>query len=147
MDNDKYTWYNVKIIATGQNIIVRQEGDVWVAKDGFTYTTKELDFNNKNFQNFLEQMKENNEEWNKQSKIQHETLLKMYESMDAKAIADHQAEIDEKKFWCNLRSELFKIYQKLYYTYEIEQVLDIVNHSIDKLYEQNQEFLKKNFNK
>lgn len=144
MDNDKYTWYNVKIIATGQNIIVRQEGDVWVAKDGFTYTTKELDFSDKDFQNFMKQMEENNEEWNKQNKIQHETLLKMYESMDAKAIADHQAEIDEKKFWRNLRSELFK---KLYYTYEIDQALSTVNNAIDKLYEQHREFLKKNFSK
>ena len=49
----------------------------------------------------LKQIEKNNEEWNKQNKIQYETLLKMYESMDAKSIADHQAEIDEKKFWCN----------------------------------------------
>ena len=95
---------------------------------------------------FLKQIEKNNAEWNKQNNAQYEAFLKLYESMDAKAIADHQAEIDEKKFWCNLRSELFKVYQKLYYTHEIDKVLDTVNHAIDKLYEQHQEFLKRNFN-
>lgn len=77
-------------------------------------------------------------------------LREMLSSMDAKAIADHQAEIDEREYWRKLRGDIAleiirkrgdKDYYKTASHYEI--ISDMTRVLFNELYAQHQEFTNK----
>lgn len=147
---ENYNW--IKCIDKNFNneVEVRQResrSDVFVDREGYIYNITDLDFTVKLQENlfptpeeFLENFKKNLKETEEANARQQENLMKMFESMDAKAIADHKAKIDEREFWRKLRGDIFM--SMLEGDGTPEQCLEMTEMYFSRLYKQDQEFFR-----
>lgn len=110
---EKYNWISAIERKSGKRILVRQleaGSGIWFDKEeGDSHTASDLDFTQtpeipQFMADFNEKMRKSDEE-NERTQKQ---LQDMIASMDAKAIADHQAEINQRAYWMKLRGEIFK---------------------------------------
>lgn len=123
----------------GEDIKVRQSrayGDIFVDEQGREYVASVLDFTGARLEipDFNEQNKENLN-----------ALKDMMKSMDAKAIADHKAVIDELEYWRKLRGEIF---MELYRDHSAKNdsrksedaLLSKTKYIVNQLWQQDQDF-------
>jgi hypothetical protein len=85
----------------GEDMKVRQRrayGDIFVDEQGNEYMSRNIDFTGTRLAI---------PDLNEQNKENLNALKDMMKSMDAKAIADHKAVIDEFEYWRKLRGEIF----------------------------------------
>lgn len=131
----------------GEDIKVRQSrayGDIFVDEQGNEYLSRNIDFTCARLPipNFNEQNKENLN-----------TLKDMMKSMDAMAIADHNAVIAEFEYWRKLRGEIF---MEMYRDHlakndgrlSEDDLLNKTKYVVYQLWQQDQDFIsdKKVFN-
>lgn len=95
----------------GEFVKVRQSkagSGEFVGVDGNIYTVYDLDFTQIHplDADLLRQFEESNKRYAEQQVEYQELLNKMLSSMDANAIADHKAEIDEREYWRKLRGDI-----------------------------------------
>lgn len=114
-----------------REIFVRQEVEgsgTFVDNEGNRYHISELDLTRNTFEPQIAPVEKT------------DGLKWLLESMDANAIADHKAKIDEREYWRKLRGETFSSLRKEYRSeYDaLKQTEFIINH----LYAQDQEFFK-----
>ena len=83
-------------IAAGMNEFIDDEHNV--------YSVEQLDFTHADFDldGFLKSVERDNAE----SRERFEMLQKLYMSLDANAVADHKAMIDEREYWRKLRGDI-----------------------------------------
>ena len=123
----------------GEDIKVRQSrayGDIFVDEQGREHVASALDFTCARLAipDFNEQNKENLN-----------ALKDMMKSMDAKAIADHKAVIDELEYWRKLRGEIFvEMYRdhlaKNDSRKSEDDLLNKTKYLINQLWQQDQDF-------
>ena len=131
-------WILVKNLE-GEDIKVRQRrayGNIFVDEQGKEYTSIVLDFTNARLAipDFNEQNKENLN-----------ALKDMMKSMDAKAIDDHKAVIDEFEYWRKLRGEIF---MEMYRDHlakndgrkSEDDLLNKTKYLVNQLWQQDQDF-------
>lgn len=124
----------------GEDIKVRQSrayGDIFVDEQGNEYLSRNIDFTCARLAipDFNEQNKENLN-----------ALKDMMKSMDAKAIADHKAVIDEFEYWRKLRGEIF---MEMYRNYLVkndcrlseDNLLNKTKYVVNQLWQQDQDFI------
>lgn len=104
-------WIFARLKSTGKVVRVCQDkaGDMCFHTDeGERHNIYELDFTNTDAfpQDALDAFLESNNDYAKQQMEHQEMLNKMLSSMDANAIADHKAEIDEREYWRRLRGDI-----------------------------------------
>ena len=131
-------WILVKNLE-GKDIKVRQSrayGDIFVDEQGREYVASVLDFTGARLAipDFNEQNKENLN-----------ALKDMMKSMDAKAIADHKAVIDEFEYWRKLRGEIFmEMYRdhlaKNDSRMSEDDLLNKAKYLVNQLWQQDQDF-------
>lgn len=124
----------------GEDIKVRQSrayGDIFVDEQGNEYMSRHIDFTGARLAipDFNEQNKENLN-----------ALKDMMKSMDAKAIADHKAVIDELEYWRKLRSEIFmEMYRdhlaKNGSRMSEDDLLNKAKYLVNQLWQQDQDFI------
>lgn len=132
-------WILVKNLE-GKDIKVRQRyayRDIFVDEQGKEYVANVLDFTDARLAipGFNEQNKENLN-----------ALKDMMKSMDAKAIADHNAVISEFEYWRKLRGEIF---MEMYRNYLVkndgknseDDLLNKTKYLVNQLWQQNQDFI------
>lgn len=131
----------------GEDIKVRQSrayGDIFVDEQGNEYMSRNIDFTCARLAipDFNEQNKENLN-----------ALKDMMKSMDAKAIADHKAVIDEFEYWRKLRGEIFmEMYRNHLAKNDGRQseddLLNKTKYLVNQLWQHDQDFIfsKKVFN-
>lgn len=139
-------WILVKNMK-GEDMKVRQSrayGDIFVDEQGNEYMSRNIDFTCARLAipDFNEQNKENLN-----------ALKDMMKSMDAKAIADHKAVIDELEYWRKLRGEIF---MEMYRDHlakndsrkSEDDLLNKTKYLVNQLWQQDQDFIfgKKVFN-
>jgi hypothetical protein len=124
----------------GEDIKVRQSrayGEIFVDEQGNEYASISLDFTCARLAipDFNEQNKENLN-----------ALKDMMKSMDAKAIADHKAVIDEFEYWRKLRGEIF---MEMYRDHlakndsrkSEDDLLNKTKYLVNQLWQQDQDFI------
>lgn len=108
---EKYRWIKANFYGNGEEIFVRQsEADrsVFFDADGHAYNIDELDFTQISEQpSFIAEMNERMRKSDEEHERTQKQLREMLAAMDSRAIADHQAEIDERAYWMKLRGEIF----------------------------------------
>lgn len=132
-------WILVKNLE-GKDIKVRQSrayGEIFADEQGREYVASVLDFTGARLAipDFNEQNKENLN-----------ALKDMMKSMDAKAIADHKAVIDEFEYWRKLRSEIF---MEMYRDHlakndsrkSEDDLLNKTKYLVNQLWQQDQDFI------
>lgn len=132
-------WILVKNLE-GEDIKVRQKrayGNIFVDEQGKEYTSIVIDFTNARLviPDFNEQNKENLN-----------ALKDMMKSMDAKAIADHKAVIDELEYWRKLRGEIFmEMYREHLAKNDSrkseDDLLSKTKYLVNQLWQQDQDFI------
>lgn len=124
----------------GEDIKVRQNrayGDIFVDEQGNEYMSRNIDFTCARLAipDFNEQNKENLN-----------ALKDMMKSMDAKAIADHNAVIAEFEYWRKLRGEIF---MEMYRDHlakndgrkSEDDLLNKAKYLVNQLWQQDQDFI------
>jgi len=132
-------WILVKNL-DGEDIKVRQNrayGGIFVDEQGREYVASVLDFSGARLEI---------PDFNEQNKEDLNTLKDMMKSMDAKAIADHKAVIDEFEYWRKLRGEIFmEMYRdKLAKNDGRKSEDDLLNKTkylVNQLWQQDQDFI------
>lgn len=147
---EQYNW--IKAYYASQNddceheIFVRQMfggSEYFVDKDGCKFHVSELDLTRSDYEHQIfniEDFEKRNKEIEQQYKENQTMYLEMLSKMDANAIADHKAKIDEREYWRKLRGEIFASLRKEYHS-----DLDALNQTeiiTNRLYEQDTKFFK-----
>ena len=131
-------WILVKNLE-GKEIKVRQRrayGDIFADEQGREYVASVLDFTGARLS-----IPDSNE----QNKENLNALKDMMKSMDAKAIADHKAVIDEFEYWRKFRGEIF---MELYRDHlakndsrkSEDELLNKTKYLVNQLWQQDQDF-------
>lgn len=110
---ENYRW--IKCVYVGLDdsfdVEVRQSeesNDVFIDRKGNRIGIADLDFTQiPDDERILLDSQENMKRMNEEHERTQNQLREMLAAMDAKSIADHQAEIDEKTYWRNLRGDIF----------------------------------------
>lgn len=150
---ENYRWIKVRFYGNGEEISVRQsEADrsVFFDADGHSYNIDELDFTQIPEQpSFLAEMNERMRKSDEEHEKTQNQLREMLSAMDARAIADHQAVIDERKYWRKLRGDIaLEIIRKRgdnsHYSTppHFVTIADMTEVLFDELYKQDKEFFK-----
>lgn len=135
----------------GEVIKIRQRkvlGDIFVDEKGNEYQAHDLDLTEARFDlpdDFKKEFEENNKRFSEQQLEQQELMNKMLSSMDANAIADHKAAIEEREYWRKLREEIFmKMMEKFNtgLTKDADSALTLTKYIFNQLYDQDYEFFK-----
>lgn len=143
---EQYNWIKAYYLEQQREVFVRQEVErsgVFVDDEGNRYHISELDLTRSGYepQIFnLEEFEKRNKEINQQYQESQAMYMEMLSKMDANAIADHKAKIDEREYWRKLRGEIFASLRKEYHS-----DLDALNQTeiiTNRLYKQDQEFFK-----
>lgn len=124
----------------GEDIKVRQSrayGDIFVDEQGNEYMSRDIDFTCARLAI---------PDFNEQNKEDLNTLKDMMKSMDAKAIADHKAVIDEFEYWRKLRGEIF---MEMYRDHlakndsrkSEDDLLNKTKYLVNQLWQQDQNFI------
>ncbi len=136
---EKYNWikavFTTNASLAKKEVLVRQEvegSETFVDGAGNRFHISELDLTLNTFEpQFIPVEKTDGLKW-------------LLESMDANAIADHKAKIDEREYWRKLRGEIFKMMFEA--TQDdggtMEGVLKYTEKYFDAIYKQDQEFFK-----
>ena len=146
---EKYNWikaYYTTDALEEKEVFVRQEieeSECFVDRDGERYHISELDLTRSDYETQiynLEELEKRNKEMNQQYQESQAMYMEMLSKMDANAIADHKAKIDEREYWRKLRGEIYASLCKEYHSDldALNQTEFIINH----LYEQDKEFFK-----
>lgn len=142
---EKFNWISAKVIGTDEFVRVRQTNlreQVFITATGVVYDFQDLDFTQPNTEEqfFLDCVKENN----KKMEDQQELMNKMLGSLDANAIADHKAKIDEREYWRKLRGDIFKAVFDATPNDKgtMKTVIDTTKFYFDALYKQDKDFFK-----
>lgn len=131
----------------GNDVKVRQGepfSRMFIGEDGIMYDASDLNFTGVPSRNadILKQLDENNKRYAEQQVEHQELMNKMLASMDANAIADHKAEIDEREYWRRLRGDVFLELIKRDWINDKNSALNLTMDAINELYEQDTEFFK-----
>lgn len=131
----------------GNDVKVRQGepfSRMFIGEDGIMYDASDLNFTGVPSRNadILKQLDENNKRYAEQQVEHQELMNKMLASMDANAIADHKAEIDEREYWRRLRGDVFLELIKRDCKNDKNRALNLTMDAINELYEQDTEFFK-----
>ena len=132
----------------GNDVKVRQEepfSRMFIGEDGIVYNASDLNFTGVPSCNadILKQLDENNKRYAEQQVEHQELMNKMLASMDANAIADHKAEIDEREYWRKLRGDIaLEVIKQCDGVIDYEDVSVAVKGLFDLLYEQDKDFFK-----
>lgn len=131
----------------GNDVKVRQGepfSRMFIGEDGIMYDASDLNFTGVPSRNadILKQLDENNKRYAEQQVEHQELMNKMLASMDANAIADHKAEIDEREYWRRLRGDVFLELIKRDCKNDKNRALNLTMDAINELYEQDTEFSK-----
>lgn len=123
----------------GLTVKVRQTSafsDIFVDEKGFEYNVILLDFTQPDAElpDIMQELNARNKEWHEQSKAQQAQISALLQSMDANAIADHKAKIDEREYWRRLRGDIFLAIGG--------QSTEFVDRIVRELYDQDKEFFK-----
>lgn len=124
----------------GEDIKVRQNRayvDIFVDEQGNEYMSRDIDFTCARLEI---------PDFNEQNKEDLNTLKDMMKSMDAKAIADHKAVIDELEYWRKLRGEIF---MEMYRDHlakndsrkSEDDLLNKTKYLVNQLWQQDQDFI------
>jgi hypothetical protein len=139
-------WINAKILGGG-DVKVRQEepfSRMFIGDDEIVYDVSGLNFTGVPSCNadILKQLDENNKRYAEQQVEHQELMNKMLASMDANAIADHKAEIDEREYWRKLRGDIaIEVLRKSSDINHLD-IMKITQQLFNILYEQDKEFFK-----
>ena len=151
---NQYNWIKAYYVSQNddmkQEIFVRQEvenSDMFVDDKGNRYHISGLDLTHSDYepQIFnLEEFENRNKEINQQYQESQAMYMEMLSKMDANAIADHKAKIDEREYWRKLRGEIFKMVFDATPDDRgtMEGVLEYTKKYFDAIYAQDQEFFK-----
>lgn len=123
----------------GEDIKVRQNrayGEIFVDEQGNEYMSRHIDFTGARLAI---------PDFNEQNKEKLNALKDMMKSMDAKAIADHKAVIDEFEYWRKLRGEIF---MEMYRDHlakndsrkSEDDLLNKAKYLVNQLWQQDQDF-------
>lgn len=139
-------WILARTLA-GNDVKVRQGepfSRMFIGEDGIMYDASDLNFTGVPSRNadILKQLDENNKRYAEQQVEHQELMNKMLASMDANAIADHKAEIDEREYWRRLRGDVFLELIKRDCKNDKNRALNLTMDAINELYEQDTEFFK-----
>lgn len=131
----------------GNDVKVRQGepfSRMFIGEDGIMYDASDLNFTGVPSRNadILKQLDENNKRYAEQQVENQKLMNKMLASMDANAIADHKAEIDEREYWRRLRGDVFLELIKRDWINDKNRALNLTMDAINELYEQDTEFFK-----
>lgn len=131
----------------GNDVKVRQGepfSRMFIGEDGIMYDASDLNFTGVPSRNadILKQLDENNKRYAEQQVENQKLMNKMLASMDANAIADHKAEIDEREYWRRLRGDVFLELIKRDWINDKNSALNLTMDAINELYEQDTEFSK-----
>ena len=147
---EEYNWikayYASQNDVSGHEVFVRQVescSEYFVSDKGNRFHISELDLTRSDFepQIFnLEEFEKRNKEINQQYQESQAMYMEMLSKMDANAIADHKAKIDEREYWRKLRGETFASLRKEYRS-DLE-ALNQTEFIINNLYDQDKEFFK-----
>lgn len=136
---EQYNWirayYTIHDGDDEREVFVRQEvegSETFVDDKGNRFHISELDLTRNTFEPQIFPVEKT------------DGLKWLLESMDANAIADHKAKIDEREYWRKLRGEIFK--RVFDATPDdgatMESVLEYTEKYFDAIYAQDQEFFK-----
>ena len=161
MTMEKYNW--IKAVFTtneslaDKEVLVRQEvegSETFVDGAGNRFHISELDLTHSDYEPQLfnlEEFEKRNKEMEQQYKESQAMYMEMLSKMDANAIADHKAKIDEREYWRKLRGDIFLEVTRLRlqdtkYPYtsagDYNFLLGVTSHCFKELYDQDQEFFK-----
>lgn len=125
---------------------------MFVDGEGNRYHISELDLTRSNYEPQIFNLKgfeERNKEIEQQYKENQTMYLEMLSKMDANAIADHKAQIDEREYWRKLRGDIAletirKRGDKGHYdtSSHFVTIADMTRVLFNELYDQDQEFFK-----
>lgn len=146
---ENYNWIKAVAISNGKQVEVRQGeagGRIWIDKEGTTYTITDLDFTQApELLDFMKGFEETNKRFAEQQVEHQELINKMLSSMDANAIADHKAKIDEREYWRKLRAEMFlKVMGRYDFNHAgaVDSALSRTKYIVNQLYNQDKDFFK-----
>ena len=155
-------WINA--VYTGQNQDERNEirvkqlaprSQTFVDESGTHYSIDELDLtvecdNEDESAKMKRHLDEANKEFARRQVETQETINKMLASMDANAIADHKAKIDDRDYWRKLRGDIaLEIIRKIgssdhrYYKDNYGTIAGMTKQLFDLLFSQDVEFNEK----
>lgn len=141
---EKYKWMHATVVVTGRPILVRQRQaglDDWVDTEGAYYQTQDLDLTQATEQNsFLDELNGRLQRSQEESERTQKQFSEMLANMDTKAIADHQAEIDERAYWRKLRGDIALEILRGGDNLTCEQICENVSKIFNKLYAQDVQF-------
>lgn len=132
----------------GESVTVRQGeagSKLFIGNDGKMYDVSDLDFTQIHplDADFLRQFEESNKRYAEQQVEHQELLNKMLSSMDANAIADHKAKIDEREYWRKLRGDIFlELIKGQSSSTNIRWAYGMTEECVIRLYEQDKDFFK-----
>ena len=144
---ENYRWIKVRIIKSGVDVYVRQREDVRGAfydSDGNVYDITELDFTQIPEEPlFMTDYKERMQKQEEEHEKTQNQLRDMLSAMDARAIADHQALIDERAYWRKLRGDIFlEILKESVERTSYGTMIETTRYVFDELYDQDKDFFE-----
>ena len=149
---EQYNWikayYTTADTLEEKEVFVRQEvkqSETFVDDKGNRYHISVLDLTRSDYQPQIfniEDFEKRNKEIEQQYKENQTMYLEMLSKMDANAIADHKAKIDEREYWRKLRGDIFLEYCKRESVETTIEALNVTDEIIKKLHAQDQEFFK-----
>lgn len=156
---EQYNWikavFTTKESLAEKEVLVRQEfagSEEFVDGAGNRFHISELDLTRNTFEPQLfnlEEFEKRNKELDTQFKANQEIMNKMLSSLDANAIADHKAKIDEREYWRKLRGDIAleiirKRGDKEHYNSPsgYGTIANMAKFLFDELYNQDKEFFK-----
>ena len=159
MTMEKYNW--IKAYYASQNddseheILVRQEveqSETFVDDKGNRFHISELDLTRSDYEHQIFNLEES-EKRNKEIEQQNQTTyLEMLSKMDANAIADHKAKIDEREYWRKLRGDIaLEIIRKrggnehYFMPSHFATIADATRVLFDEIYEQDKIFFNEHY--
>lgn len=138
-----------------KEVLVRQEvegSETFVDGAGNRFHISELDLTRSDYEPQLfnlDEFEKRNREINQQYQESQAMYMEMLSKMDANAIADHKAKIDEREYWRKLRGDIAleiirKRGDKAHYgsSSGYETIAHMTKFLFDELYEQDNEFFK-----
>lgn len=130
-----------------------QFSKMFIGEDGTMFDVSDLDFTEnlwyKGTDEVIKKIEEQNKQYAEQQVERQEMLNKMLASMDANAIADHKAEIEEREYWRKLRGDIALeiLRQRASNGYYSEAkhftlIADMADTLFNRIYEDNKDFFK-----
>lgn len=142
---ERYNWIKA-YYNSEEEVFVRQVescSEYFISDKGNRFHISELDLTRSDYEHQIfniEDFEKRNKEIEQQYKENQTMYLEMLSKMDANAIADHKAKIDEREYWRKLRGDIFM--SMLEGDGTPEQCLEMTEMYFSRLYNQDKEFFK-----